>query len=90
MSKTLTESLDHLLDLVDLECTNAQGDMFFDPEHMERLKVETDYLEERLNITPFQCIILAKAIKIAKQFQCTVIRNARFAFVYRKQCYRIL
>ncbi len=67
MSKTLTESLDHLLDLVDLECTNAQGDMFFDPEHMERLKVETDYLEERLNITPFQCIILAKAIQTAER-----------------------
>lgn len=67
MSKNLTESLDHLLDLVDLECTNAQGDMFFDPEHMERLKVETDYLEERLNITPFQCIILAKAIQTAER-----------------------
>ena len=71
MSKTLTESLDHLLDLVDLECTNAQGDMFFDPEHMKHLKVETDYLEERLGITPFQCIILAKAIQTTER-NCTM------------------
>ena len=71
MSKTLTESLDHLLDLVDLECTNAQGDMFFDPKHMEHLKVETDYLEERLGITPFQSILLAKAIQTTER-NCTM------------------
>ncbi len=71
MSKTLTESLDLLLDLVDLECTNAQGDMIFDPEHMEHLKVETDYLEERLGITPFQSILLAKAIQTTER-NCTM------------------
>ena len=71
MSKTLTESLDRLLDLVDLECTNAQGDMFFDPAHMERLKEETDYLGERLGITPFQCILLAKAIQTTER-NCTM------------------
>ena len=71
MSKTLTESLDLLLDLVDLECTNAQGDMFFDTKHMEHLKVETDYLEERLGITPFQSILLAKAIQTTER-NCTM------------------
>lgn len=71
MSKTLTESLDHLLDLVDLECTNSQGDMFFDSEHMKHLKVETDYLEERLGITPFQCILLAKVIQTTER-NCTM------------------
>lgn len=71
MSKTISESLDRINQLIENKCTDAGGDVHIDPEHLGVFKEETDYLGERLGLSPFQSILLAVIIQLPEN-RCTI------------------
>lgn len=64
MSRNLSESLDRINTLIETRCTDAAGDIHINPAHLGVFKEETDYLGERLGLSPFQCVLLAVIIQI--------------------------
>ena len=73
MSKTLTLSLDNLIKILEKNCLDEDGIMHFDPEHLDMLQEETEYLGERLGLSPLQCVFLAQVIQTQEK-SCS-IRN---------------
>ena len=64
MSKSISESLDNINIILDTKCHDAGGELHFDPEHLGIFREETDYLGERLGISPFQCVLLAVILQL--------------------------
>ena len=64
MSKTISESLDNINIILDTKCHDAGGELHFDPDHLGVFREETDYLGERLGLSPIQCILLAVIIQL--------------------------
>ena len=58
MTKNLAESLNNILDLVEYKCTDAGGDIQFNPENLDAFAEETVYIKERMGLEPFQAILL--------------------------------
>ena len=71
MSKTLTLSLDNLIKILEKKCLDEDGIMHFDPEHLDMLQEETEYLGERLGLSPLQCVFLARVIQTQEK-SCSI------------------
>lgn len=63
MAKSLLESLDNINRILDLKCTDAGGDIHFNPEKSGPFHEEAGYVADRLGITEFQAILLAVIIQ---------------------------
>ena len=76
MSKSIFESLDNINIILDTKCHDAGGELHFDPEHLGIFREETDYLGERLGISPLQCVLLA-VILLLPEGRCNIRRVRR-------------
>ena len=63
MERNLAMSMNSILQIIEDKCVDAGGDKHIDPQNLEVFKEETDYLEGRLGLSPFQSILLAAIIQ---------------------------
>lgn len=63
MERNLAMSMNSILQIIEDKCVDAGGDKYIDPQNLEVFKEETDYLEGRLGLSPFQSILLAAIIQ---------------------------
>ena len=63
MVRNLAISMNNILQIIEDKCVDAGGDKHIDPQHLDVFKEETDYLEGRLGLSPFQSILLATIIQ---------------------------
>ena len=63
MVRNLAISMNNILQIIENKCMDAGGDKHIDPKNLEVFKEETDYLERRLGLSPFQSILLAAIIQ---------------------------
>ena len=72
MTKNLAESLNNILDLVEYKCTDAGGDIQFNPENLDAFAEETAYIKKRMGLEPFQAILFAVIIVCNASGRCNV------------------
>ena len=71
MANNISESLNNILQIIETRCTDAGGDIHIDPNHLYVFSAETDYLLERMGLSPFQAILFAVIIQINASVHCT-------------------
>ena len=72
MNKNLAESLNNILDIIEEKCTDAEGNVHVDSNHLGVFKEETDYLKIRLGLDPFQAILFALIIIVDANGRCNI------------------
>lgn len=72
MTKNLAESLNNILDIIEDKCTDAEGKIQFNPEHLNTFAKETAYIKERMGLEPFQAILFAVIIVCNASSRCNV------------------
>ena len=71
MSKSLTESLNNILQIIENNCTEA-GSVHVDTAHLEPFESETGYLQERLGLAPFQSVLFAVIVQSCASGRCSI------------------
>lgn len=67
----LAESLNNILQIIDDKCTDAGGDIHVNPAHLGVFSSETEYLGQRMELTPFQAVLFAVIIQCNATGRCT-------------------
>ncbi len=76
MTKNLAQSLNNILEIIERHCTDVGGEVSVNPAHLKVFKEETDYLGERMGLTPFQAVIFAVIVNIHASGRCTINKVA--------------
>ena len=77
MASNLSESLNNIIIILEGTCSDAYGNVNIDPEHLEMFSEESNYLKERMDLTPFQAVLFAVIIQIHANGRCTVNKVAQ-------------
>ena len=72
MNKSLAESLNNILNIIENGCTDAAGEVHVNPKHLEKFSEETDYLGQRMGLEPFPAILFATLIQCQAANRCSV------------------
>lgn len=72
MSRSLSESLNNILQIIEAKCTDAEGVIHVDPAHLEPFAAETDYLLERMGLSPFQSVLFAVVVQSCASGRCSL------------------
>ncbi len=72
MEKNLAETLNNILDIIEVKCTDAGGNVHFNPEDLDPFAEETAYIKERMGLEPFQAILFAVIIVCNASGRCNV------------------
>ena len=72
MNKTISESLNNILQIIEAKCTDAEGVIHVDPAHLEPFAAETDYLLERMGLSPFQSVLFAVVVQSCASGRCSL------------------
>lgn len=76
MTKNLAQSLNNILEIIERHCTDVGGEVSVNLAHLKVFKEETDYLGERMGLTPFQAVIFAVIVNIHASGRCTINKVA--------------
>lgn len=68
----LAESLNNILMIITEKCTDNDDVIHFSPNNLEIFSEETDYLKERMGLSPFQSILFAVIITAYASGRCNI------------------